>query len=210
MSTLARMHGKVAGGIAAASGAGRRRHVRRFGDGTAGYARQVDDWYVEEDAAVEALIAAERFAGAIHDPACGCGTIPRRFAAHGFTVSGADLRDRGYGAPHLDYLAAPAREYDNIVSNPPFKSGVVEPFILKALADARFKVAMLLRLAFLEGAERLATLYRRHPPVRVLVFSWRTSMPPGDVAVAREGGQMPFMWVVWERGYRGDPALRWI
>lgn len=183
---------------------------RRFGDGRAGYKRHPDDWYVEEVAAVEALIATERFEGAIHDPACGAGNIPRVFARHGFAVSGSDLKSRGYGTPDVDYLTAPPRRFDNIVCNPPFKKTLVERFILKALGEYERKVAMLLRLAFLEGGTRLAQLYRPCPPIRILVFSWRTSMPPGDVAVRRRGGQMPYMWLVWEPGYRGDPAVLWI
>jgi hypothetical protein len=193
MSTLARMHGKP------------RRGRRRFGDGSAGYPRQKHNWYVEEEAAVEALVANEPFTGAIHDPACGKGTIPTVFARHGYAVSGSDKVDRGYGAGGIDYLSATPQSFDNIVSNPPYfkEEGLIERFILKAIAESADKVAMFLRGSFREGIDRHRDLWAPHPPRRIWDFTWRVCCPPGDADVERKGGMMHFAWFVWEPGWRG-------
>ncbi len=189
---------------------------RLFGDGRSGYARVADDWYVEQEWAVARLFDVERFAGALHDPACGKGTIPLMARAYGYRATGSDLvdlRKRGSaGIPGLtggvDFLARGGRRVDNIVSNPPYRLDTA--FALKALQLARRKVALLLRLAFLEGAERFETLFASFPPARAWVFRNRVSMPPGGMGIKPEGGKMPFQWLVWERGHRGPPVLGWV
>lgn len=96
----------------------------------------------------------------------------------------------------------------NIVTNPPFKLGV--PFANHALDLATSKVAMLLKLAFLEGQER-RELFERAPPIRVWVFSRRISFIRGNEHTAKiGGGMMSFAWFVWEHGYTGKPTLGWI
>lgn len=169
------------------------------------------DFYVEPVEAVEALIRAERFEGNIYDPACGEGTIPCVFHRHGYTATGSDIVERGpagCGRAACDFLAAPiSHEFANIVCNPPFK--LAEPFIRKALLMAHRKVAMLLRLAFLEG-QRRAELFVSTPLARVHVFSWRISMPPGGQNIKATGGSVAFAWFVWERGYEGPPTLHWL
>lgn len=188
---------------------------RLFGDGRSGYARVANDWYVEPPEAVAALFAVERFEGHILDPCCGIGTIPRVARAHGYRAAGSDLVDRGGRmAPGtrggVDFLATRRRPVENIVSNPPYRNA--EAFVLRALELARRKVAMLLRLAFLEGQERWRRIYQRLPPARVWVFRERVAMPPGELLdrIEREGGKIAYAWFVWERGFAGTPRLGWI
>jgi hypothetical protein len=188
----------------------------RFGDGRSGYARVRDDWYVEEAAAVAALLRVERFEGRILDPACGGGNIPRICRAHGLDAIGTDRVDRGappYCRSGIDFLNSPRRTVENIVCNPPYKHD--EAFVLRALERATRKVAMLLRLAFLAGQERHRTIYRPHPPLRIWVFTWRTAMPPGEALragrIERKGGQIDYCWIVWQPGHRGPmPPLGWL
>lgn len=173
--------------------------------------RAANDWYVEPAWAVDALINAEPFKGLIWDPACGAGNIPERFKAHGFDAVGSDLVYRNYGAPSsIDFLLE-WRSIDervaNIVSNPPY--ALAEEFIRHALTLTTCKVAMLLRLAFLEGQKR-KRLFESTPILRVLVFSERVSMPPGGLGVAAEGGAVAFAWFIWEHGHRGPPELGWL
>lgn len=189
--------------------------TRPFGDGRSGYARVRNDWYVEPPEAVAALLAVERFEGRIHDPACGGGTIPRVGRAHGYRVSGSDIVDRGappYCRSGVDFLHGRLRPVDNIVSNPPYR--LADAFVLRALELARCKVAMLVRLAFLEGQARWRALYERFPPARIWVFTWRVEMPPGEALragrIKRKGGQIPYAWIVWEIGFRGTPATGWL
>ena len=73
------------------------------------------------------------------------------------------------------------------------------------------KIAMFLRLAYLEGRARYARLWSKYPPVRIYQFCGRQTLWRGDDADAKDkGGAIAFCWIVWEAGYKGDPALRWI
>lgn len=96
----------------------------------------------------------------------------------------------------------------NIVTNPPFKLAV--PFVRKALDLAPNKVAMLLKIAFLEGQER-AKLFAQSPLARVHVFSQRLAFVPGDGSRKLDGGgMMAFAWFVWDKQHVGAPVLGWL
>jgi len=180
-----------------------------------------NDWYVDPPAATEALLRVERFSGLSWDPACGVGTIPTVLHKAGLDVFGSDIVDRGYVpaftpcAPHMpvaDFLrtSAPCR-IDTIVSNPP--SILAREFVDCALVMASHKVAMLLPLTFLEGAKRARWL-ETTPLARVHVFSWRISMPPGELLAAGkvrpEGGKKAFAWFCWEHGWQGPAQVRFL
>lgn len=169
-------------------------------------ARPWHDFYRTPPEATEALLRAEIFLGDIWEPACGDGAIARPLSAAGFTVRATDLVDRGYGEGRVDFLLFPARQVaDNVVTNPPYR--LAEEFLLAALGAARHKVALLLRLAFLEGIKRKA-LFEASPLARVHVFSRRLSMfQPAVVSASR--GTTVFAWFVWEHGHRGPPTLHW-
>lgn len=169
--------------------------------------RAANDWYQDQPEATEALLKVERFSGLTWDPACGIGTIPRTMHAAGLDVMGTDIVDRSNGLFRVaDFLktTAPAPRIDNIVSNPPFN--LARQFVDCALTMASHKVAMLLPLTFLEGAER-ARWRIKTPLARIRTFSWRISMPPGEMLQAGDvravGGKKAFAWFIWEHGWQG-------
>lgn len=183
--------------------------------------RAANDWYQDQPEATEALLRAERLSGLSWDPACGVGTIPNTMHRAGLDVFGSDIVDRGYSppfsvaAPYMpvaDFLktASPCR-IDNIVSNPPFN--LAREFAECALVMASHKVAFLLPLTFLEGAARARWL-ETTPLARVHVFSWRISMPPGELLQAGKvkatGGKKAFAWFVWEQGWQGPSQIRFL
>ncbi|HDZ73682.1 MAG TPA: class I SAM-dependent methyltransferase [Aurantimonas coralicida] len=171
------------------------------------------DFYVEPAWAVEALLDVEGFAGRIWDPACGEGTIPKVLEARGYlSVIATDPIDHGYGITGVgwDFPALDTRgmeRTDHIICNPPFK--LAEPFVRQGLKLARSKVALLLRLAFLEGQARVR-LFAETPLARVHVFARRVSMPPGGQGIEAKGGAVAFAWFVWDHGHRGPPTLHWL
>lgn len=170
--------------------------------------REKDDFYPSPPEAVEALLRAESFDGDIWEPACGDGAISKVLEAAGYRVASSDLVDRGYGESRIDFLMEFTPRGPNIITNPPFK--MVAPFIRQALNLSTGKVAFLLRLACLEGAER-REIYDSSPLARVWVFSKRLTMYRAGIPSATDsGGMIAFAWFVWEHGYTGKPTLGWI
>ena len=125
--------------------------------------RQREDYYATEPKATEWLCKLERFEGRILEPSCGEGHMSRVLEAAGYEVVSRDLVDRGYGEV-ADFLAIDNLAWDgNIVTNPPYK--YAQQFVEKALSiiPEGKKVAMFLKLTFLEGKAR-RTLFRSTPP----------------------------------------------
>ena len=172
---------------------------------SSGYEKVIDNWYQEGRESIDMLLKAEPFDGPIWDPACGEGNIPIAANGLGLTAFGSDLIDRGYGAGGHDFLLTEGQFTGDIVTNPPFD--LIEPFIHKALGLCTGKVAILGRLALLEGRKRRETIWTVTPLARVWVFSKRMSMPPGGRGIVAKGGSIPFAWFVWDHAHpAGSPA----
>lgn len=169
--------------------------------------QQVDGFYPTPPEGTRALLAVETFDGSIWECACGAGDMSREFEAAGYEVISTDLVGRGYGQARIDFLMEWQLAAENVCTNPPFK--LAEQFVRHALALGARKVAMLVRLHFLEGIER-AELFAEFPPARVWVFPWRLCITPGEVKDDRGGGAIPYAWVIWERGHTGQTVLGWL
>jgi hypothetical protein len=134
-----------------------------------------EDFYPTPAWATHALMLNEKFEGSIWEPACGDGAMAeviKQYMTDSQSLSCSDLYDHGYGAVGSDFLAYATRSdvsVDNIITNPPYN--IADEFVLKALEAAEKKVAMLVRLAYLEGQERFKTIYNVQPPTRVWVLS---------------------------------------
>lgn len=125
------------------------------------------DYYATEPAATDWLCKIEQFGGPILEPSCGEGHISKQLMAAGYEVVSRDLADRGFGEV-ADFLSPDNTHWDgDIVTNPPY--AFAQEFVEKALAiipDGR-KVAMFLKLTFLEGKRR-ARLFENYPPQKNL------------------------------------------
>jgi hypothetical protein len=169
------------------------------------YERDADDWYVEPVWAVDRLAERVTFDGAIHDPCCGKGTIPLALLGpYADRVSGADLIDRANGQfPVQDFLTDYAPR-DNVVSNPPFKiANLIAEHALKIVQPGGV-VALVCNAKFLFSQMR-HPLFTRREMERVIVFSRRPSMPPGEMLArlgegCRGGGSIDFVWCIWRVG----------
>jgi hypothetical protein len=175
--------------------------------------RERDDFYPTPPGATRALLGVETFTGPIWECACGEGDMARVLQDSGHHVISTDLIDRGFGEARVDFLMEWQSRAPNVVTNPPFKHA--EEFARKALAltapwTPGGKVAMLARLAWLEGKGR-RVLFESTPLARVWVFAGRLSFERGKLSDAgRAGGMVAFAWFVWEHGHSGPPALGWI
>jgi hypothetical protein len=129
----------------------------------ADHEREQNDYYATEPAAVEWLCKLETFNHKVLEPACGAGHISEVLKAHGYEVESRDLVDRGYGT-QADFLSIDNQEWDgDIITNPPYS--FAQEFVEKALRiiPDGHKVAMFLKITFLEGKKRKA-LFRSCPP----------------------------------------------
>jgi hypothetical protein len=155
--------------------------------------------------ATMALIDNEAFHGEIWEPACGDGAMARVLERTGCPVVATDLYDRGYGEPGHDFLK-PSRASDNIVTNPPYNAA--EGFVRSGITCSRQKFALLLRLAFLEGANRQRTVFSKYPPSRVWVFSERITFYPAG-ALRKGTGTTAYAWFVWDKQAPDRTELKW-
>lgn len=169
--------------------------------------REKDDFYPTPPAGTRALLAVEKFAGPIWEPACGEGDMSRVLEQAGYDVISTDLVNRGYGESRVDFLMEHCPRAPNIVTNPPFK--LAEQFTRHALSLTTGKVAMLARLAWLEGMAR-RDLFETTPLARVWIFAGRLGFDRARLADKGKGGMIAFAWFVWEHGHTGSPQIGWI
>ena len=165
------------------------------------------DYYATEPKATELLLQEETFSEKIWEPACGEGYISKVLKAHGYDVTSTDLIDRGYGDDTLDFFANSAPCDCDIITNPPYK--YAKEFVEHALdlVTEGHKVAMFLKLTFLEGKGR-RKLFHNTPPQTVYVSSARLQCGKnGDFSGT---SMVAYAWFVWEKGYKGDTILKWI
>ena len=174
--------------------------------------RENDDYYATEPKAIDVLCEIEKFDGLIWECACGGGHISERLKEHGYEVISSDLIDRGYGTGGIDFLQCNRMFDGNIITNPPYK--FAREFIEKALElvpDGK-KVAMFLKVQFLEGKAR-KEMFRKYPPKIVYVSSSRLLCAKnGNFDDMRSGGgsAVAYAWYVWEKGYESETLLKWV
>ena len=175
--------------------------------------REKDDFYPTHPQATWALLDKEHFDGVIWEPACGDGAISKVLIENGEEVYSSDLVDRGYGDSRVDFLMEYTARAPNIITNPPFRLG--QKFVEKSLEITGAhknpgKIAMLLKLTFLEGVDR-QPFFKSTPLARVHVFSNRVPFKRNGTDGGRSGkGMIAFAWFVWEHGHEGPPVLDWI
>ena len=175
--------------------------------------RQNEDYYATDPIAAKLLLEVETFNGKIWECACGEKHLAKIFEQEGYEVRSSDLIDR-CGNEVFDFLGIENQGiYEgNIITNPPYKYAT--EFIYKALSiiPDGFKIAMFLKVQFMEGKER-KRLFTEFPPKVIYVSSSRIMCAKnGEFERMREGGgsAVAYAWYVWEKGYKGDTVVKWI
>lgn len=141
------------------------------------------------------------------EPACGAGHMAEPLVEYfPEAVFASDVHDYGFGWT-FDFLSdrVPDPCCDWVITNPPFRLG--EAFVRAAWPLARRGVAMLLRLAFLEGGARHRLLYDDCPLSVLAPFSERVPMVAGrwdpDASSATA-----YAWFIFLRGSSPDGSSR--
>jgi hypothetical protein len=172
--------------------------------------RAEHDYYATDPNTIDALLKCETFGPCIWEPACGEGHLSKRLIKHGFYVKSTDLIDRDFGFGGIDFLQESEKFPGDIITNPPYKYAA--EFANKALdlIEEGHKVALFLKLTFLEGQKRYQSLFKDRPPKSVCVFvSRQVCAKNGKFDI---GGQpaIAYAWYIWEKGYSGDTVIKWI
>ena len=155
------------------------------------------DFYPTPEWATEALLKQETFEGNVWECACGDGAMSEVLKKFGYDVYSSDLYDRGYGDHGVDFTQS-RKKVDNVITNPPFHSA--EDFVFSGFANATKKVALLLRLAFLESVKRQNKIFNVIPPAKVLVFSERITFYPKG-AIRKGSGTTAYAWFIWDKDH---------
>lgn len=168
--------------------------------------REMDDFYPSPPYVVEELLKREKFEGSIWECACGEGAISNLLIDNNYNVYSSDLIYRGYG-DQLDFLKTNLN-YDNIITNPPYKLG--KEFILKAKESSNKKIAMFFKTVFLESESRYEMFQDSNYKLEtVYQFSKRISLYKNGIKL-KNSGMIAYAWFVWNKDYKGDTKLKWI
>ncbi len=166
------------------------------------------DYYATEPKAVRCLLELEKFEGDIWECACGEGHLSDEIIKHGYTVCSSDIIDRKYGEV-FDFLSDKNVATDmNIVTNPPY--AFADAFIVKAMEILREgkKLALFMPIRYLEGKKR-KKIFATYPPKVVYVSSSRLACAMNGDFANMKGSAVSYAWFVWEKGFKGDPILKW-
>ena len=169
--------------------------------------RPKHDFYPTPPIGTEKLLGVENFHGNIWEPACGDGAMSKVLEDAGYMVYSSDLIDYGYKDADIgNFLAYTTLEEPNIVTNPPFI--LAQEFAEHAFGLGADKVALLCKLAFLEGQKR-ATWLETTPLKKVHVFKKRLTLYRNGVKM-KNSGMIAFAWFVWEKNWNLAPRVGWI
>lgn len=174
--------------------------------------REENDFYATDSKAAELLLELEEFSPNIWENACGQGHLSEVFKKHGYNVKSTDIIDRGYGEGGVNFLKTYFQEFDgDIITNPPYK--YASEFVEKSIQTVKTgrKVAMFLKIQFLEGKSR-KKLFEKYPPKVIYISSSRLLCAKNaDFQKMIEGGgsAIAYAWFVWEKGYKGDTIIKW-
>lgn len=175
--------------------------------------RQREDYYATDPIAARLLLEAEPLSEKIWECACGEKHLSKTFEDAGKEVRSSDIVNRCNNEV-FDFLGIEnCIKWDgDIVTNPPYKYAT--EFIYKALSliDNGNKVAMFLKVQFVEGKER-KRLFTEFPPKVIYVSSSRIMCAKNaefDKMRAGGGSAVAYAWYVWEKGYKGETIVKWI
>lgn len=163
------------------------------------------DFYQTPPCATKDLLKREIFEGSILEPCCGAGAISRMLD----NCYSSDIRtdEDVFGEKGKDIFTYSDNMFDNIITNPPYK--YAQEIVEKSLRIAKKKVAMILKLCFLES-ERRRNMFLNSPLKTVYVFCKRVQMYPEGIEKPKNSGTIAYAWYVWDKSYQGKPMIDWI
>lgn len=170
--------------------------------------RSERDYYGTDPRATKAILNRETFNKNVWEPCAGRHKMSQVLEAAGYNVRKSDIFDYGYNNEILDFLDSTEHWDGDIITNPPYE--LATEFVVKSLATVNEgnKVAMFLRTLFLESQSRYTKIFKDNPPKIIYIFSKRQVCSKVDDFT--EGSAVSYCWMIWEKGFKGDPIVKWI
>lgn len=174
--------------------------------------RAEHDYYATDPIAIKMLNKTDFFDGVntIWEPAAGGGHLVRAMRDLGLNVIASDkYSHEGIELDAIwDFLNDNPIKCDAIVTNPPYKYAL--EFCERAIENGPKKVAMFLKLTFLEGQKR-QKFFQDHPPRYVAVCVNRVQCAlNGDKEMFSKSSAACYAWFIWEKDYKGRPEILWV
>ena len=174
--------------------------------------REKDDFYATPPLAVKELMKLETFDKNIWEPCCGMNHITNVLKNNNYNVKTSDIIDRvnDGSVEIIDFLNYNGKYNGDIITNPPYK--LATEFVYKSIETITYghKVAMFLKLTFLETKKRYE-LFKKYPPKVIYVASMRfgCSQTGEFNSDGNTGSAIAYCWYIWEKGYNGDTTIKW-
>lgn len=180
--------------------------------------REPEDFYATQPKALEIFLDKLNqdniiLNNQVWECACGQGHLAKVLIERGFIVNATDLVDRGYGVGNIDFLGdIPDNHFMNdcdILTNPPFN--LAEKFVEKSMEILKpgNKLFLFLKIQFLEGQKR-KELFKKYPPKYLYCYSARQLCSRNGEFDKYIATTQFYAWYIWEKGFVGEPIVRWI
>ena len=143
------------------------------------------DWYPTDPRWVTPLLQIVEFEGDIWEPCAGDGCMSDALPG---MVHSSDIEPRRDDVKRLNALELGSVQ--NIVTNPPYNA--LKTLVPHWLSTVEGRLALLVRLNFLEAQSRMPWLTGANAPEHVIVVASR-------MKVLGKTSQFPHCWVVWNR-----------
>ena len=189
------------------------------GNTIVGRKRNIDnDFYETPKWATEKAVEAMLIDGVInkydetYDPCCGTGAITDVLRVYGFeNIKASDIQTDKYikGKKGVDVYDLDDNMTDVVFTNPPYGLMTKDNMLHEFLRISRNKVILLLNIFYLSSKNRKEMLMNSGLKY-VYVHSDRVTMHPYGQPKPKNGGTKMYAWFVWDKGYNGEPIIRWL
>ena len=140
---------------------------------------------------------------------CRYGYIRDVLVSNGYSVTATDLIYRGVDDIKQEDVFNIKEFNGDIITNPPYKIALpILKHCLDIIPDGN-KVAMFLKVLFLEGKER-KKFFEENPLKVIYVASGRLNCAKNGDFDKYQSSAVAYAWFVFEKGYTGDTIVRWI
>lgn len=169
--------------------------------------RAENDYYATPKEAIDELLKVEKF-NEVWECACGEGHISKILKQKNIHHLSTDLVNRNYGTQE-DFLTTNRTHKGDIITNPPFSKSTEFTFKAIEILKKDRKLALLLRIQFLESRKRY-NLFQKYPPKYVYVFVRNIRCARNGDFKNATGNASTYAWFIWYKGFTGEPIIRFI